>query len=64
VVTRLHRFADLLANSVSGTALESAGFPTAAVNSGGHWFEVDQDLCIRFQMNRDARSPHRRLILH
>ena len=42
VVTRLHRFADLLANSVSGTALESAGFPTPAANSSGHWFETDQ----------------------
>ena len=58
MITRLHRFADLLANSVSSTALESGGFPTPAVNSGGRWFETDPDPRIQFEMNRDDRDRH------
>jgi hypothetical protein len=39
-----------------GSATESGGFPTPAVNSGGRRFETDPDPRIRFEMNRDDRD--------
>jgi len=39
-----------------GSATESGGFPTPAVNSGGRRFETDPDPHIRFEMNRDDRD--------
>jgi hypothetical protein len=42
VVTRLHRLRRSPGQFSQRHALGSAGFPTPAVNSGGHWFETDQ----------------------
>jgi hypothetical protein len=39
-----------------GSAMESGGFATPAVNSGGRWLETDPDPRIRFEMNRDDRD--------
>jgi hypothetical protein len=39
-----------------GSATESGGFATPAVNSGGRWLETDPDPRIRFEMNRDDRD--------
>jgi hypothetical protein len=36
--------------------MESGGFTTPAVNSGGRWLETDPDPRIRFEMNRDDRD--------
>ena len=43
-------------SNARASATEFGGFPTPAVNSGGHLFETDPDPRIRFEMNRDDRD--------
>jgi hypothetical protein len=54
--TQLKHLKATVPANARGSATESGGFPTPAVNSGGRRFETDPDPRIRFEMNRDDRD--------